>query len=43
VRPGEISVGELSRRFRVYPRGTRTLKSRVLLRGGQAGRRLGAQ
>ena len=33
MRPGEIRVGELSRRFRVYPRGTRTLKSRVLLRG----------
>ena len=33
MRQGEIQVGELSRRFRVYPRGTRTLKSRVLLRG----------
>jgi ABC-type polysaccharide/polyol phosphate transport system ATPase subunit len=33
VRPGEIRVNALSRRFRVYPRGTRTLKSIVLLRG----------
>jgi ABC-type polysaccharide/polyol phosphate transport system ATPase subunit len=33
VRPGEIRVDALSRRFRVYPRGTRTLKSIVLLRG----------
>jgi lipopolysaccharide transport system ATP-binding protein len=33
VRPGEIVVERLSRRFRVYPRGTRTLKSIALLRG----------
>ena len=33
MRPGEIHVEALSRRFRVYPRGTRTLKSIVLLRG----------
>ncbi len=33
MRPGEIHVDALSRRFRVYPRGTRTLKSIVLLRG----------
>jgi ABC-type polysaccharide/polyol phosphate transport system ATPase subunit len=33
VRNGEIWVETLSRRFRVYPRGTRTLKSIVLLRG----------
>jgi ABC-type polysaccharide/polyol phosphate transport system ATPase subunit len=33
MRAGEIRVDALSRRFRVYPRGTRTLKSIVLLRG----------
>jgi len=32
VRPGEIRVDAVSRRFRVYARGTRTLKSIVLLR-----------
>jgi ABC-type polysaccharide/polyol phosphate transport system ATPase subunit len=32
VRRGEIVVDRLFRRFRVYPRGTRTLKSIVLLR-----------
>ena len=32
VRAGEIHVDAVSRRFRVYPRGTRSLKSIVLLR-----------
>jgi lipopolysaccharide transport system ATP-binding protein len=32
LRAGEIRVDALSRRFRVYPRGTRSLKSIVLLR-----------
>ena len=32
MRNGEIGVRDLSRRFRVYPRGTRSLKSIVLLR-----------
>src|SRR4029077_20018279 len=32
MQPGEIRVDGLSRRFRVYARGTQTLKSTVLLR-----------
>ena len=32
MREGEIRVEALSRRFRVHPRGTRSLKSIVLLR-----------
>ena len=32
MRAGEIHVDAVSRRFRVYPRGTRSLKSIVLLR-----------
>jgi ABC-type polysaccharide/polyol phosphate transport system ATPase subunit len=33
MRLGEIRVDAVSRRFRVYPRGTRSLKSLALLRG----------
>jgi ABC-type polysaccharide/polyol phosphate transport system ATPase subunit len=33
VRPGEIAVEGVSRRFRVYPRDTRSLKGLVLSRG----------
>jgi ABC-type polysaccharide/polyol phosphate transport system ATPase subunit len=32
MRPGEIRVDAVSRRFRVHPRGTRSLKSAALLR-----------
>jgi ABC-type polysaccharide/polyol phosphate transport system ATPase subunit len=33
IRPGEISIDEVSRRFRVYPKDARTLKELIVTRG----------
>jgi ABC-2 type transport system ATP-binding protein len=38
ARPGQISVEDVSRRFRVYPREARTLKELVVTRGRARGR-----
>jgi ABC-type polysaccharide/polyol phosphate transport system ATPase subunit len=37
IRPGELRIDEVSRRFRVYPKETRTLKELIVTRGRGAG------